>query len=741
MVVDRAERVAVAVIVAAACVLYLVNSAVTPLFEASDELWHYPMVHTLATGNGLPVQRKDQTDADAPWRQEGSQPPLYYAVAALAMAPFDATNWRELRRVNPHADMGVPTRDGNANAILHTPTEAFPWRRAALAVRVARWVSVAMSTATVLFVYLAARELLPGRRRAARLGATILAAATPMFAFISGAINNDNAAVLFSTVGLWWALRLLRRNDVSPRAALIAGALTACAALSKASGLGMLGLFAAAAICAPIAHGETRRPAGLKWSAARVAIFGAVMTAVVAALAGWWFVRNQQLYGDWLGWNAFLDVVGRRDAPATLEQLWSEREGFVWAYWGVFGTLNVVYPAWVYDGLNAGVAVALVGCVVGLARSFRRSAQPAVAEPGATTSVARAQWLVALFYAALIFAGLLRWTALTPASQGRLMFPVIGVISTVVAYGLWRLDRRLIAVGAAAMVALSALTPFVIIAPAYARPANGWTQRLPQPIGATFGGAVELVEASRPAEPIAPGDEVTLELNWRLVRPVGVNYSVFAHLVDEDEVIVAQRDMHPGQGNLALSEVATPYAWTDRYTLRLSPLALAPKALKWRVGMYDVRTGDRLRTADGAEFADFGAMRLESRRAAPPLLSYVNGLLLRSYDIQPRAARPGEVITIELDLASLRPLDGDASVSLQLIDDAARKAAQQDFGIAAQPGPERRELRIALDAPPGVYRLLLVVYRPRDGFPRIGAYDARGQFAGDQIELTRVRVR
>lgn len=141
----RSERLAAIVIVAATFVLFSIYSIVTPLFEASDELWHYPMVQHLATAGGLPVQRKDQTDADAPWRQEGSQPPLYYWVAAAFSAPFDSSNWREIRRINPHSDMGVPTRDGNANAIVHTPAEAWPWTRAAIAIRMARLVSILMS--------------------------------------------------------------------------------------------------------------------------------------------------------------------------------------------------------------------------------------------------------------------------------------------------------------------------------------------------------------------------------------------------------------------------------------------------------------------------------------------------------------------------------------------------------------------------------------------------------------------
>ena len=112
----RQERYGVALILAASFLLFCLYNALTPPFEASDELWHFPLVQFLATGHGLPVQHAGQTDSDAPWRQEASQPPLYYLMAAVVTAPIDSSNWRELRRINPHADNGVPTRDGNANA-------------------------------------------------------------------------------------------------------------------------------------------------------------------------------------------------------------------------------------------------------------------------------------------------------------------------------------------------------------------------------------------------------------------------------------------------------------------------------------------------------------------------------------------------------------------------------------------------------------------------------------------------
>ena len=47
---------------------------------------------------------------------------------------------------------------------------------------------------------------------------------------------------------------------------------------------------------------------------------------------------------------------------------------------------------------------------------------------------------------------------------------------------------------------------------------------------------------------------------------------------------------------------------------------------------------------------------------------------------------------------------------------------------------------IAAAAVSGPYRVMLVVYRPGT-FARVSAYDARGIYAGDQIELTRIWIR
>ena len=83
---------AIVVFLGLVLVLGVLYSLITPLFEASDELWHYPFVKRLADGQGLPVQYPDQI---GPWRQEGSQPPLYYALGGLL------TSWIDTERHAP----------------------------------------------------------------------------------------------------------------------------------------------------------------------------------------------------------------------------------------------------------------------------------------------------------------------------------------------------------------------------------------------------------------------------------------------------------------------------------------------------------------------------------------------------------------------------------------------------------------------------------------------------------------
>ncbi|TMC52333.1 MAG: hypothetical protein E6J26_09190, partial [Chloroflexi bacterium] len=659
-------------------------------------------------------------------------------------APIDSSNWRELRRINPHADNGVPTRDGNANAVLHTRAEGFPWSGAALALHVARLLSSVLSTLSVGFAYWLARELFP-HSASLRFGTMLFTALVPMFAFVSGSVNNDNAVVLFSTIGVWWALRTVRLGDLSARGALLAGVVTGLGALSKSSALGLVGLFALAALFAFV---RGRQPDG-HVTLRRLARYGAIFLAGVALIAGWWFVRNQVLYGDWLGWSAFLDVVGRRVPPASLAQLWSEREGFVWAYWGVFGTLNVVIPHSVYDLLDLLALLALLGgawALVRLGAQRRFNAVP---------PLAWFQLSLCVVWLALIFVSLLRWTALTPASQGRLMFPCLAVIAAGAAFGMSQIHRALLWTTAAALALLALLVPPLLIAPTYAQPAPLRGAGPARALHAVFANAIELVGDDEPASGALPGQEVTLRLYWRMSGSVSRNFSVFVHLLDDNDVVVAQRDMYPGQGSLATSELTPDFAWRDYYTLRIPRRGvLPPQRLRWEVGLYDHSTGERLQTLTENQTVDalrFGALALAPNTDdRAPLLTFTSGMTLLAYDFAPRSVHAGESLTVTLQWRADRKVNADYKVSVQLLDEDEHKIAQNDSVPAGGNAPtstwqigalvsDTHRLQLAANAPSKVYRVLLVCYLP-EGSARLSAYDERGQFVGDQIELARIRV-
>ncbi|HID54593.1 MAG TPA: hypothetical protein EYP41_21460, partial [Anaerolineae bacterium] len=200
------EKRWIVLILALFILLGTIYAVTTPVFEASDELWHYPMVRHLADGNPLPVQVFDPALA-GPWNQEASQPPLYYYLAAGLTFWIDTSDMEVVRWLNPHVDNGIITADGNNNLAIHNPA----WSRlqgTLLAVRIVRLFSVLLGAATVYLTYRIGREAVPDRLEIG-LGAAAVNAFMPMFIFISGAVNNDNLAIPLASLALLLLIRMI----------------------------------------------------------------------------------------------------------------------------------------------------------------------------------------------------------------------------------------------------------------------------------------------------------------------------------------------------------------------------------------------------------------------------------------------------------------------------------------------------------------------------------------------------
>jgi hypothetical protein len=157
----RFEKLAIGVLVLVFVLLGFIYALTTPAFEASDELWHYPMIRHLADGNALPVQVFD-AELAGPWKQEASQPPLYYYLGAALTFWIDASDMETVRWVNPHVDNGVITADGNTNLAIH-PADWSQWQGSLLAIRLVRLLSVLLGACTVYLTYLIGLEVAPQR--------------------------------------------------------------------------------------------------------------------------------------------------------------------------------------------------------------------------------------------------------------------------------------------------------------------------------------------------------------------------------------------------------------------------------------------------------------------------------------------------------------------------------------------------------------------------------------------------
>ncbi len=733
-------------------------SLVTPIFEASDELWHYPFVKHLADGGGLPVQ--DPANPQ-PWRQEGSQPPLYYALGALATLWIDTDDLPQLLRYNPHADIGVLRPDGNVNMVVHSEAEGFPYRGTALAVHVVRLLSVCMGAGTVFLTYLIALATFPDGEWLAA-GAAAFNAFVPMFLFISGSVNNDNLVVLLCSWALLLTIRLL---DASRSARHLAGAwhfsllglVLGLAALSKVSALGL----------APIIALALGLAAFRRRSAAFFLKGVALVGGVAALVAGWWYFRNWRLYGDPLGLNVFVATVGPRHPPPTLLQLISEGEGFLMSFWGLFGGVNVPAEPNVYRALNVLAALGSVGLVIYLVRSARRLA-------GAWhlgDNLEEAKILVLLAWPLIVFAALIRWTTITKASQGRLMFPAISAIAILLAVGwsVW-LRRRdagfLLGPLAVALFLIALLVPFRSIAPAYARPpslSEAEIESIPHRLDVNFGDKMTLLGYKVPGtsqvpgtSEVRPGESLQVTVYWRSLARMERDWSVFVHLLGENDIMLAQRDTYPGLGNYPTSQWERGTAISDTYTLALPPTVYAPDKAQFEVGLYDFSTKERLpvRKVPGTSSARFHQVAVVRRtRGEVPNALYFNfegRIALVGYDLDRRAALAGE--TIRLTLYWLALADGmeDYTVFAHVLgeDDTlwAQKDSQPQGGAAptstwrkGQIFADEYELVVKPNTPPDVYDVEVGLYSVRTG-ARLRVLDQWGRVQDDRLLLSKVRV-
>ncbi len=735
-------------IVALFLLLSNVYGLVTPIFEASDEVYHYPYVHYLVTARRFPEQDPDRL---GPWKQEGGQPPLYYLIAAVATSWINTGDLPQVLVYNPHAKIGIPLALDNKNLVVHTPAERFPFRGTTLAVHLIRLLSTLMGAGTVLLTYWIVREVLPGSDLLPLVAAAVTAF-NPMFLFISASVNNDNLATLLCSLALWQMVRLVRIG-ATPRGVAGLGIVVGLATITKMSALGLVFLVALV-----ITWDAWRRRSFRTWLG-----YGLLAAGLVAAIGGWWYLRNWILYRDPLGFNVWLAIAGARPIAPGLAGLLAEFEGFRISYWGLFGGVNVLMHPLIYRFYDLLVLLAIAGLALGGGRWAVHQVKEGRRNPSLRDLDPRlVQMTILGLWVLILLAALIRWTRLTLASQGRLIFPGIAAVSFWLVLG-WanlvpqRWRRIALTVVVVSLLAIATLVPWVFIAPAYAAPSTA--AALPdtlQPLHITYGGHFELVGYRLPEREVAPGGELAIELGWRAHAPMDEDYSVFVHLYGRDDQFLGQADTYPGGGLLPTSRWSPGDRLLDTVYVPVARGAQAPALGRIVVGLYRATDGSML-PAEDPSGADLGSSPTIGRFKVSPLqpttyeiaqsADYRLGerLMLVGYDL---SAAPA-VITLYWQAAE--PVALDYTVFVHLLDAQGRQVAQADgppqsgqyptsWWAAGETVEDIHWLpaEVVENLPPGAYTLSVGLYNLDSG-ERL-AVSAGQEPQGDQILLGPVSV-
>lgn len=704
---------------AALCILYNVT---LPIFEAPDEISHFTYTAWLARERRLP-----DLNAELP-AHEASQPPLYYVVSALVVAPFDTTDLPQVGRLNPdwfdqdvNADF-VSVR----NLHLHTAAEAFPWRGAVAALHAARALSTLLGVFTVLLIYAIARMLRPANGEAFAVFVAALVAFNPKFVHISSIVTNDAAIIFTATFTLWWISRLLMRarSDAASFAAL--GACIGAAVLSKLSGFALW----LPALVALIGVGERRH-------------IGARLVAALGAFAlvcGPWFLWNTLSYGDPLAFERVRAANASllRTEPLHAAQMIAALPQIFVSYFGVIG-LDLKLPQPAIVAYTFGFIVAVLGCVVLAARAGRH-----LREDRLLIVLVLGQIAISILF--------VPWLRSYVATQnGRLIMPGIATIAALVALG-WReltpasLRRPLATTVVVALFALCTATPFLVILPNFAVPeVQSEAQVLArfglQPSNVVFGGRVKLLHAALGATRPASDEPVRATIYWGAVAPIEQSYRAVLELRDADGVVVAQRWFIPFGGRFDTQRWQPGAYFADEYALAAPPAPYA-RVLTVQIALrrvYGEPARIPLDHANGTDAFVIGRVKIAADPSAQLATRARFGDVLALHDVHVRAN------SVRFDWTALAAPPADYTLFIHVYDAAGNRIAQQDaqpFDGAYPtglwtPGEFVRDER-SFTLPPEAHELRFGWYDPATG-ARLPAFKEDRSAWADGIVVVHIR--
>jgi len=323
----------------------------------------------------------------------------------------------------------------------------------------------------------------------------------------------------------------------------------------------------------------------------------ALAAGLAAVLSGWWYIRNQILYGDPLALASFMKMFGSSfEIPhLSLASIRDLSRYTLFSTWGLFGWTSVLMqPTAIYSVFNLIALLGAVGFVAGAGAAFFNATRREGPLPGVKTfSIANRSLVILLFWSGAVAALRARWF-LAAGLQGRLLFPGLPAGVILLVYGLRHLFPRVSARALTTTLGLPALALAVAVIPAYLFPAYSPPPIVkdvppgPVPVGAIFGDDIELRAYTIARE----GDQLRLTFYWEALRTPPVDYTVAVRLVNPDGSFWLDYVNYPGMGT------SLPTTWKpgeirrDEYPFDVDRFPPAPEPLRLIVGYFDPRVRD-----------------------------------------------------------------------------------------------------------------------------------------------------
>jgi len=252
-----------------------------------------------------------------------------------------------------------------------------------------------------------------------------------------------------------------------------------------------------------------------------------------------------------------------------------------------------------------------------------------------------------------------------------------------------------------------------------------------------LGDAVSLSGYDLSARSPRPGEGLHVSLYWEPLRPLGVEYHSFVHLLDAAGQPVIQSDHQPG-GVFYPSTLWQPgEQLRDDHPLTI-PAGTPPGVYRLLVGLYAL-TADGLLQPLGepviaGEVAVKGTIQTEPGAISHPATANFDGQIeLLGYD----TTRRPDKLAVTLHWRALQPPAKDYAVFIHLLDATGRIVAQHDGQPQSGAYPtsvwdtgevvtDEHVLDLPADLPAGGYRLRVGWYLPATGdrLPAVGGGDS-----------------